>query len=49
MSLRELVLLGTGSQVPGRLRNHNSLFLYWDELGILFPAQWDPKLGIHVT
>lgn len=41
MSARELVFLGTSSQVPTRTRNHNALFLFWDELGILF----DPGEG----
>ena len=41
MSSRELIVLGTSSQVPTRARNHNSLFLMWDELGILF----DPGEG----
>lgn len=41
MSVREVVLLGTASQVPTRHRNHISLFLFWDDLGILF----DPGEG----
>lgn len=41
MSSRELFVLGTSSQVPTRARSHNSLFLMWDELGILF----DPGEG----
>lgn len=41
MSARELILLGTASQVPTRARSHNSLFLRWDDLGILF----DPGEG----
>ena len=36
MSRRELVVLGTASQVPTRARNHNGYFLYWDGEGILF-------------
>src|SRR6516164_5969207 len=36
MSAREVICLGTASQVPTRCRNHNSLFLQWDDLGILF-------------
>lgn len=36
MSVRELVVLGTASQVPTRLRNHNGYFLRWDDEGILF-------------
>ena len=41
MSVRELVVLGTSSQVPTRLRNHNGYFLRWDAEGILF----DPGEG----
>lgn len=41
MSVRELVVLGTASQVPGRHRNHNGYFLRWDGEGILF----DPGEG----
>ncbi len=41
MSLREAIFLGTSSQVPTRLRNHNAVFLLWDDLGILF----DPGEG----
>ncbi|NKQ55267.1 ribonuclease Z [Amycolatopsis sp. K13G38] len=41
MSLRELVVLGTASQVPGRTRNHNGYLLRWDGEGFLF----DPGEG----
>lgn len=41
MSVREVIFLGTASQVPTRKRNHNALFLRWDDLGILF----DPGEG----
>jgi ribonuclease Z len=41
MSAREVVILGTASQVPTRTRNHNAVFLFWDDLGILF----DPGEG----
>lgn len=41
MSLRELTVLGTASQVPTRHRNHNGYFLRWDAEGILF----DPGEG----
>jgi ribonuclease Z len=41
MSTRAVTFLGTASQVPTRTRNHNSLFLQWDDLGILF----DPGEG----
>jgi ribonuclease Z len=38
---RELVVLGTASQVPTRRRNHNGYLLRWDGEGILF----DPGEG----
>jgi len=41
VSTRELVVLGTASQVPTRTRNHNGYVLLWDDLGILF----DPGEG----
>src|SRR5437763_1546338 len=41
MSARQVVFLGTASQVPTRSRNHNALMLLWDDLGILF----DPGEG----
>ncbi|GAA3890783.1 ribonuclease Z [Saccharothrix violaceirubra] len=41
MSPRELVVLGTASQVPTRTRNHNGYFLRWDDEGFLF----DPGEG----
>lgn len=41
MSLRELLALGTASQVPTRHRNHNGYFLRWDDEGFLF----DPGEG----
>ncbi|WP_406307872.1 ribonuclease Z [Streptomyces griseoaurantiacus] len=41
MSVRELVVLGTASQVPTRHRNHNGYLLRWDAEGILF----DPGEG----
>ncbi|SCK19463.1 ribonuclease Z [Streptomyces sp. WMMB 714] len=41
MSQRELVVLGTASQVPTRHRNHNGYVLLWDGHGILF----DPGEG----
>ncbi|MBE1874931.1 ribonuclease Z [Myceligenerans pegani] len=33
---RELVVLGTSSQVPTRTRNHNGYVLYWDDQAVLF-------------
>ncbi|MFC8530959.1 ribonuclease Z [Nocardia sp. NPDC057227] len=36
MSARELVVLGTASQVPTRQRNHNGYLLRWDGEGLLF-------------
>jgi ribonuclease Z len=41
MSARELIVLGTASQVPTRYRNHNAYFLRWDAEGLLF----DPGEG----
>jgi ribonuclease Z len=41
MSVREVVALGTSSQVPTRYRNHNGYLLRWDRHGILF----DPGEG----
>ncbi|MFF5986929.1 ribonuclease Z [Prauserella flavalba] len=41
MSVRELVVLGTGSQAPSRTRNHNGYLLRWDSEGLLF----DPGEG----
>ncbi|MCB9677295.1 MAG: ribonuclease Z [Alphaproteobacteria bacterium] len=41
MSAREVVALGTSSQVPTRYRNHNGYLLRWDRHGILF----DPGEG----
>lgn len=39
--MRELVVLGTASQVPTRTRNHNGYLLRWDGEGLLF----DPGEG----
>ncbi len=41
MSVREVVALGTASQVPTRRRNHNGYLLRWDGAGALF----DPGEG----
>ncbi|WP_329457960.1 ribonuclease Z [Streptomyces sp. NBC_01497] len=41
MSVRELVVLGTASQVPTRRRNQNGYLLRWDGEGLLF----DPGEG----
>ncbi|MCB9663400.1 MAG: ribonuclease Z [Alphaproteobacteria bacterium] len=41
MSLRQLVVLGTASQVPTKYRNHNGYLLLWDGQGVLF----DPGEG----
>ncbi|WP_040840642.1 ribonuclease Z [Nocardia brevicatena] len=43
MSQRELVVLGTASQVPTRQRNHNGYLLRWGGEGVLF----DPGEGIQ--
>src|ERR1041385_4101660 len=48
MSIREAVFLGTASQVPTRTRNHNALFLFWDDLGILFdPGEGTQRQMVH--
>jgi ribonuclease Z len=39
--MRELIILGTASQVPTRTRNHNGYFLRWDDEAFLF----DPGEG----
>ncbi len=39
--MRQLVVLGSASQVPTRTRNHNGYFLRWDDEGLLF----DPGEG----
>ena len=41
MTARELVVLGSGSQVPTRNRNQSGYFLRWDDEGLLF----DPGEG----
>jgi ribonuclease Z len=41
VSIRELIVLGTASQVPTRRRSHNGYVLRWDGQGILF----DPGEG----
>lgn len=41
MSARELIVLGTSSQVPTRYRNHNGYFVRWDDEGFMF----DPGEG----
>lgn len=41
MAARELVVLGTSSQVPTRYRNHNGYLMLWDGQGFLF----DPGEG----
>src|SRR5688572_33323191 len=41
MPAREFVVLGTASQAPTRLRNHNGYLLRWDTEGLLF----DPGEG----
>jgi ribonuclease Z len=41
VSARELIVLGTSSQVPTRYRNHNGYLLRWDDEGLLF----DPGEG----
>ncbi|HKU10419.1 MAG TPA: ribonuclease Z [Sinomonas sp.] len=46
--MRELVVLGTASQVPTRTRNHNGYLLLWDGEGILFdPGEGTQRQMIH--
>ncbi|MFE1438894.1 ribonuclease Z [Streptomyces sp. NPDC058739] len=48
MSARELVVLGTASQVPTRHRNHNGYFLRWDGDGLLFdPGEGTQRQMLH--
>lgn len=48
MSVRELVVLGTSSQVPTRHRNHNGYFLRWDGHGLLFdPGEGTQRQMVH--
>jgi ribonuclease Z len=48
MSARELVVLGTASQVPTRYRNHNGYLLRWDDEGFLFdPGEGTQRQMIH--
>ncbi|MFD1212116.1 ribonuclease Z [Arthrobacter sp. GCM10027362] len=46
--MRELVVLGTASQVPTRTRNHNGYLLHWDDEGLLFdPGEGTQRQMIH--
>ena len=48
MSVRELVVLGTASQVPTRRRNQNGYLLRWDGEGILFdPGEGTQRQMLH--
>ncbi|MBX2803939.1 MAG: ribonuclease Z [Myxococcales bacterium] len=48
MSVREMVVLGTASQVPTRHRNHNGYLLLFDGRGILFdPGEGTQRQMIH--
>jgi ribonuclease Z len=48
MSARELVVLGTASQVPTRERNHNGYVLRWDNTGLLFdPGEGSQRQMLH--
>lgn len=48
MSTRELVVLGTASQVPTRRRNHNGYLLRWDGEGVLFdPGEGSQRQMLH--
>jgi ribonuclease Z len=45
---RELVVLGTASQVPTRSRNHNGYLLRWDGQGVLFdPGEGTQRQLVH--
>jgi ribonuclease Z len=45
---RELVVLGTASQVPTRHRNHNGYLLLWDGEGLLFdPGEGTQRQLLH--
>lgn len=47
-AVRELVVLGTASQVPTRTRNHNGYLLRWDGEGLLFdPGEGTQRQMIH--
>ncbi|WP_427116940.1 ribonuclease Z [Pseudarthrobacter scleromae] len=46
--MRQLVVLGTASQVPTRTRNHNGYLLRWDGEGLLFdPGEGTQRQMIH--
>jgi ribonuclease Z len=48
VSNRELVVLGTASQVPTRTRNHNGYFLRWDTEGMIFdPGDGTQRQMVH--
>jgi ribonuclease Z len=48
VSARELVVLGTASQVPTRHRNHNGYLLLWDGEGLLFdPGEGTQRQLLH--
>ena len=48
MSARELIVLGTASQVPTRHRNHNGYLLRWDAEGIQLPNDVAHFIAHHV-
>ncbi|MFI6427674.1 ribonuclease Z [Promicromonospora sp. NPDC050880] len=48
LASRELVTLGTASQVPTRTRNHNGYALFWDDEVILFdPGEGTQRQMLH--
>ncbi|MFI9273767.1 ribonuclease Z [Kitasatospora sp. NPDC052896] len=48
MTQRELVVLGTASQVPTRHRNHNGYLLRWEGEGVLFdPGEGTQRQMLH--
>lgn len=50
MSVRELVVLGTASQVPTRTRAHNGYLLRWDGIAILVdPGEGTQRQLVHAS
>jgi ribonuclease Z len=48
VAAREVIFLGTSSQVPTRERGHNAFFVRWDDLGILFdPGEGTQRQMLH--
>ena len=48
VATREVIFLGTSSQVPTRARNHNAFFIRFDDLGILVdPGEGTQRQMVH--